>query len=280
MSFLRYDDPIIEKLKPTIKHWVQKLDDEETLYYVYVKDEKPYGMVVVRIEPMFFYAESGARFGEIVFFKGIGSKIDELLSASEELARKEHLAYRVISQKSFDEDERRFLRKWGYEPIDHAYGMAIDVEEYFDIPEGITLKPISISERMQFLEYEKQIYRGSGDKTTGLIMRNIRTLDDEELDEIYNEDNSYYVYADDKLIGLIVIFIHRGMIASIAVDPKHRNRGYGKKIMHFALNKLKENGWGRIYLRVHANNKAALKMYESMGFSITVEIQTYVKFSP
>ena len=95
MSFLRYDDPIIEKLKPKIRHWVQKLDDEESLYYVFVKDEKPFGMLVIRIEPMFFYAQSGARFGELVLFKDFGSILDEILSSSEELTKKEKLAWLV-----------------------------------------------------------------------------------------------------------------------------------------------------------------------------------------
>ena len=58
----------------------------------------------------------------------------------------------------------------------------------------------------------------------------------------------------------------RGHIISVAVLPKYRRMGIGKKMMNFVINKLREEGMDEVVLEVRVSNSAARNLYFKMGF--------------
>jgi ribosomal-protein-alanine N-acetyltransferase len=67
-------------------------------------------------------------------------------------------------------------------------------------------------------------------------------------------------------IGLRWLGVRRGGITSIAVDPSHRRRGFGRALMAAALAHLKSNGVDEADLEVNVVNRAAQSLYGASGF--------------
>lgn len=55
-------------------------------------------------------------------------------------------------------------------------------------------------------------------------------------------------------------------IFDIVVNPDHRRRGHGRKIVESLIAWGRENGAATAYLQVMLNNQPALKLYEKIGF--------------
>jgi ribosomal protein S18 acetylase RimI-like enzyme len=59
---------------------------------------------------------------------------------------------------------------------------------------------------------------------------------------------------------------HRGWVYYVAVDPNHRNRGFGRVIMAAAEDWLRRTGIEKMQLMVRADNTAVQAFYESIGY--------------
>lgn len=75
---------------------------------------------------------------------------------------------------------------------------------------------------------------------------------------------------DGKIIATVMAGYegHRGWINYLAVDPEHRLRGYGRKIMAEAEKLLRAAGCPKINLQVRTSNRAVLAFYERIGFRV------------
>ncbi len=60
---------------------------------------------------------------------------------------------------------------------------------------------------------------------------------------------------------------HRGWINYLAVDPAHRRRGIGRRLMAEAERLLRAEGCPKINLQVRASNREVLAFYASLGFA-------------
>jgi ribosomal-protein-alanine N-acetyltransferase len=89
----------------------------------------------------------------------------------------------------------------------------------------------------------------------------------------------YYLYVPDlflvaeycgRVVGYIIADYSRdtGHIVSIAVHPKFRGRGFGKRLMIEAEKRLIAKGVKEIILEVEVTNSIAIKMYEKLGYKI------------
>lgn len=67
-------------------------------------------------------------------------------------------------------------------------------------------------------------------------------------------------------VGLRWLGARRGGITSIAVDPAHRRRGFGRALMAAALDYLRRSGVGEADLEVNVANRAAHSLYQAFGF--------------
>ncbi len=60
---------------------------------------------------------------------------------------------------------------------------------------------------------------------------------------------------------------HRGWINYLAVDPAHRRKGYGSLILKEVEGRLRARGCPKINLQVRSGNRAAIRFYQSLGYS-------------
>ncbi|MDR2168192.1 MAG: GNAT family N-acetyltransferase [Clostridiales bacterium] len=91
-----------------------------------------------------------------------------------------------------------------------------------------------------------------------------------------NEARWHYYYAafDNKMIGRLIFGENddetqpkTGLIASIYLLPEFWGRGLGRKMMDFAVEKLKSMGFRKVILWVIRENARARRFYESYGFA-------------
>ena len=62
----------------------------------------------------------------------------------------------------------------------------------------------------------------------------------------------------------------RGFVEDLVVALGHRGRGLARRLMELAETYYRERGFGGMQLTVRANNEAALRLYQSLGY-ITIE---------
>lgn len=82
--------------------------------------------------------------------------------------------------------------------------------------------------------------------------------------------NTYYncIEINNKVIGYAGLWkiLDEGHITNIAVIPKYRKKGYGKKLVENILQYCSNNDIDRVTLEVRESNNAAKKLYIKMGF--------------
>lgn len=64
----------------------------------------------------------------------------------------------------------------------------------------------------------------------------------------------------------------RGWIHHLAVDPAHRRRGVGSRLIAAGLDGLRKLGCPKVNLQIRAGNAATLAFYRSLGFEVEERI--------
>ena len=82
-----------------------------------------------------------------------------------------------------------------------------------------------------------------------------------------------------KVVGYVIAYITKGMtdFVSIAVDPKYRRFGIGKKLVNFIIKKLKRQGAKKASLEVRTTNKASFSFFRNLGFRITKTLKGFYR---
>lgn len=85
-------------------------------------------------------------------------------------------------------------------------------------------------------------------------------------------DNSVFVFKltlGRKFLGFIDVDLSKDvpLISAISVVGSHRGKGFGKKLLSFALSFVSSRGYGVVRLLVRSDNFVAKSLYSSLGFS-------------
>lgn len=72
----------------------------------------------------------------------------------------------------------------------------------------------------------------------------------------------------EGVIGYAVLWciLDQGELANVAVTPRLRGKGLGRRLMARVMEVARERGVEKLYLEVRASNTAALELYRSLGF--------------
>ena len=79
-------------------------------------------------------------------------------------------------------------------------------------------------------------------------------------------ENIFVLLEDDHIIGSVACFGNE--IDDLIVRKSHQNRGYGKQLLLWAMNHIRQDNDQEITLHVAEWNKEALGLYESVGFLV------------
>lgn len=92
--------------------------------------------------------------------------------------------------------------------------------------------------------------------------------------ETDNPDSLFLVYEkDQEIIGYIGMYliVDEADITNIAVSERYRGKGYGKKLLIEAANRIFAEGYQAMTLEVRKSNRPAICLYERAGFQIEGE---------
>jgi ribosomal protein S18 acetylase RimI-like enzyme len=82
--------------------------------------------------------------------------------------------------------------------------------------------------------------------------------------------------------GFLIILYRRGTtvagIETINVDPTHRKKGIGLRLLSVAEEHLRKKGIHKIRLEVSTANNAAIKLYEHAGFQKIMLLKKYYHY--
>jgi ribosomal protein S18 acetylase RimI-like enzyme len=99
-------------------------------------------------------------------------------------------------------------------------------------------------------------------------------------DELGKDDFFFAVNIGGAISGLLYLCKYRGEapkdtgeIGGIYLAPEYWHEGYGKKMMDFSLDFLKNKGYGTIKIWVLEQNKTAIDFYKKFGFSFDGKIK-------
>lgn len=75
--------------------------------------------------------------------------------------------------------------------------------------------------------------------------------------------------ADGQLAGFAItqIVLDEATLFNIAIHPQWQRRGFGRALLEALITELETRGVVTLWLEVRASNRAALALYEEMGFN-------------
>lgn len=88
-------------------------------------------------------------------------------------------------------------------------------------------------------------------------------------------------YGTRTPLGLLILRMaaDEAEVLTLAVDPRHRGRGIGKRLMQEGMFRLYGDRCKSLFLEVDAANEAALLLYRSLGFQQVGERKGYYRAS-
>ena len=71
-----------------------------------------------------------------------------------------------------------------------------------------------------------------------------------------------------KIVGYAVVWyvLREAELGNLAVAPEWRQRGLGRRLLDWALDRARERGTSRVFLEVRESNRAAQELYSRCGF--------------
>jgi ribosomal-protein-alanine N-acetyltransferase len=94
-------------------------------------------------------------------------------------------------------------------------------------------------------------------------------------------NNEHYLnlvmVVNDEYIGYVSInyLLDEADLLKIVIASKHRRKGYGKALLKYAIELLKEKEIQNVFLEVRVSNIPAKKLYESLNFKIINQRKKY-----
>lgn len=73
---------------------------------------------------------------------------------------------------------------------------------------------------------------------------------------------------DDRVVGFLCFHyvINEAHIINLAVDPRYRRQGIGRRLLQHVLTRARDLGIIQVGLEVRASNQAAQALYSQLGF--------------
>ena len=273
-----YDDPNAEDVIAKVANYAEPARAMGLPFWVFAEERKPIGMVVFGREPIQLLAPAGTLMSFILVADPQVSreKIREFASEALDFVKRTAAQYAVAAFPHEKEEAIAEFESLGFEEIDDCYEMEYKIIQPFEVSDKIQFNKVNREKIQVFLRLAKEFLSDSPDFMLSQTLKFASELPKEFLDAYCNIEEFYFINKGEQTIGIINFNSKTGRISNVGIAPAQRRKGYGEQAIKFALNKLLENNIKQAYLRVHVKNKAAMKLYEKIGFLPAARIKTLI----
>jgi ribosomal protein S18 acetylase RimI-like enzyme len=270
MRIFSHDDPELQPFKEHISGYTAREDSQGIPYWVFLDDSKPIGIVSVGKEPIQLLKPLGTPLSMIRVVDPERSEgvIREFISQALRISKDNEVEYVSTSLPAKHGKLAALFREFGFRELANTYRMVCNLDRPFEPLNILRFKRVERREFNRFVDLTIEFMSGSPDNMLNMVLSNLRGLPEDFLDFVYNLDHFYFVYREDQIIGVLDLDLKRGTVSNIGVNLLYRGKGYGRQIILFGLNELKEAGCDEAGLRVHVDNKPAVNLYKSLGFKV------------
>ena len=273
-----YDDPNAEDVIAKVANYAEPARAMGLPFWVFAEERKPIGMVVFGREPIQLLAPAGTLMSFILVADPQVSqeKIREFASEALDFVKRTAAQYALVAFPHEKEEAIAEFKSLGFEEIDDCYEMEYKIIQPFEVSDKIQFNKVNRGKIQVFLRLAKEFLSDSPDVMLSRTLKFASELPKEFLDAYCNIEEFYFINKGEQTIGIINFNSKTGRISNVGIAPAQRRKGYGEQAIKFALNKLLENNIKQVYLRVHVKNKAAMKLYEKIGFLPAARIKTLI----
>jgi len=264
-----HDDPKLAEYVEALEPYVGGYNARKVPYQVFIHDGELVGLVVVSEEPVKLLEPIGTLMSNIIvidYTKPI-EILKEFADGALKISKERNVVYSFIDVPAKYSEFIDHFNTIGYSEIAHSLRMERSLNDYEGETCNLRVVPAKREEVQDFIEKLKAFMSGSRDDVLNIILDNILELPEQFIDHWFSSTNLNYVYDGNELVGILDLSPQALNIANIGVSPEHRRKGYGKQIMQYAMQTLKEKDTEFARLRVHAENSKAIRLYESFGMT-------------
>lgn len=278
MKIYSHDDSEIKPVLDKISKYTKQAKVLGFPYWVFMEDADPIGIVVVGQEPVQLIEPPGTRLAilQIVDFEQSREKIRGFTSQALEFAIEQDIQYALVYLPFEEREATEEFKAVGFKGFDDSYQMVCQLDKPFQPSSELKFHRVQRDEMRNFIKFASRFLQGSPDVTLNRMLQHLLEVPDDFLDLYFGMERFILANMEDKTVGVLSFNPHNGLVSNIGVDTKQRGKGYGRQIMLFALNQLKNEGCEQARLRVHVENEPAIHLYQSLGFKKKSRFKTLI----
>ena len=239
-------------------------------FWIAAEDNVPVGVIAMAKEPIALLAPAGTAFAIIDVAKAEHStaSLKGLASEALRLAAERHADFAIVTLNAKRTNALHCFFDAGFRMLSDSYGMVLPLNRDVDHPDGLTFTKAERKNLVKWTELASRFLAGSPDEVLARMVDNMATLPSSFLDMIYGTCEFFFVNRGRTAVGILQVNVGDGKVVNVGIDPSFRGNGYGRQAMVFGLQRLKEAGCQQAMLRVHVENKTAVDLYRSLGFTV------------
>ncbi len=262
-------DDEIEQFREQIVKFVQTYEAMGLEYWLFVCETTPVALFYYGKEPVNLIAPIGTPICMIQIIDHEKSQkcINEI--AKNAFNKGISLNPMYIFVPNIPSEHKKIIKtfsKQGFQEKATWYRMDRPLDKIQEPQEQLKFEKIKQDKIREFLQAADTSTSGSYE---GESVVNLAGVPDMLLNLWSNMQELYFAYLGSDRIGILNLTPgSQSNLNNIGVEPEFRSKGYGKLILRFALERLKELGKEKAVLRVHVKNVRATELYRSFGFKI------------
>jgi len=265
-----HNDADAKSLLPEISKYTEMAQTMKLPFWIFTEESNPIGIVTTGKEPIQLLAPIGTPFALVDLIRKDWSRnvLKDFASQALKFALERKAEYITIELASKEEDAVDSFLDADFKVLADTFTMTLKLDRKFDSPESLRFAMAQKREMLKWIELACKFLSGSADVVMERILGHLSNMPENILEMYYSLERFYFANENDHEIGILNFSSEAGRISNVGVHPARRGQGYGRQIMLFGLRQLKDAGCKQAKLRVHIDNKPALKLYESLGFEV------------
>jgi len=163
------------------------------------------------------------------------------------------------------------LEALGFKKTEGTREMYIEVNKTkdFDVPEAISFQKLKRGKEEKIrCKIQNEVF-GNEER----IPLSIEDIIFDEEQSYYLEDGAIFIKENDKYVGYgqIINENETAVIVNFGIKKEFRGKGYGKCLINYLVKIAKAFGYDKVLIKVDTSNRAAISLYEAMGFVLYKE---------